>query len=53
MDTGEMYYCLNGEDFGVAFKSDQLMKGPVYPAIALLHCSGCTIKGELPIPKIY
>jgi E3 ubiquitin-protein ligase NRDP1 len=50
MNKGTLYFSLSGEDFGKAFESELLKKGPVYPAVALLHHSGCTIKGELPIP---
>jgi hypothetical protein len=30
---------------GVAFENVALKKGPIHPAVALLHCAGCTIKG--------
>ncbi len=53
MDKGTLSFCLNGEDFGEAYQDSDLKKGPLYPAVALLHCSGCMIKGELPIPSIY
>jgi E3 ubiquitin-protein ligase NRDP1 len=29
---------------GVAFRSEILKKGPIYAAVALLHCAGCTLK---------
>lgn len=38
---------------GIAFQDMALTNGPLYPAVALLHCSGCVINGELPIPSIY
>ncbi len=38
---------------GVAFDNVALKKGPIYPAVALLHCAGCTIKGELPVPGCF
>jgi E3 ubiquitin-protein ligase NRDP1 len=53
MDKGQLSFSLNGENLGVAFTHDGLKKGPIYPAVALLHCAGCTIKGELPIPSIF
>lgn len=28
---------------GIAFQNDALKKGPIYAAVALLHCAGCTI----------
>lgn len=53
MDRGTLSFSLNGEDFGIAYDDAELKKGPLYATVALLHCSGCTIKGELPIPAIY
>lgn len=53
MNKGTLSFSINGEDMGVAFQDNDLMRGPLYPAVALLHCAGCTIKGELPIPKLY
>ena len=53
MDKGTLSFSLNGEDFGEAYTDNELKKGPLYAAVALLHCSGCTLKGELPIPSIY
>lgn len=38
---------------GIAFTDTALTKGPIYPAVSLLHCAGCTIKGELPVPAIF
>jgi E3 ubiquitin-protein ligase NRDP1 len=30
---------------GVAYTDAGLTKGPIYPAVSLLHCAGCMIKG--------
>lgn len=30
---------------GVAFENSALKIGPIFPAVALLHCAGCIIKG--------
>jgi hypothetical protein len=30
---------------GVAFTDQALTQGPIYPAVSLLHCAGCTIRG--------
>ena len=38
---------------GVAYTDAGLTKGPIYPAVSLLHCAGCLIKGELPVPAIF
>jgi E3 ubiquitin-protein ligase NRDP1 len=53
MDKGQLSFSLNGENMGVAFDNAALKKGPIYPAVALLHCAGCTIRGGLPIPACY
>jgi len=53
MDKGQLSFSLNGENMGVAFDNVSLKKGPIYPAVALLHCAGCTIKGGLPIPACF
>ncbi|CAD8118086.1 unnamed protein product [Paramecium sonneborni] len=44
MNNGTLSFSLNGEYMGIAFRSDLLKKGPIYAAVALLHCAGCTIK---------
>ena len=41
---GTLSFSLNGEFMGVAFRSEILKKGPIYAAVALLHCAGCTLK---------
>jgi len=38
---------------GVAFDNPALKKGPIYPAVALLHCAGCSIRGELQVPSCF
>ena len=53
MDKGTLSFSLNGEDMGIAYEDPDLTRGPLFPSVALLHCSGCIIKGEMPIPGIY
>ena len=53
MDKGQLSFSLNGENMGVAFENVALKKGPIFPAVALLHCAGCTIRGELPLPNYF
>lgn len=53
MDKGEIHFSLNGEYLGRAFQDEGLKKGPIYPAVALLHCAGCSITEEMPIPEIF
>jgi len=37
MNKGTLSFSLNGEFMGVAFSDQNLKKGPLYPAVALLH----------------
>lgn len=53
MNKGTLAFSLNGDSMGVAYTDSGLTKGPIYPAVSLLHCAGCIIKGELPIPAIF
>lgn len=53
MNKGQLSFSLNGESMGVAFDNNALKKGPIYPAVALLHCAGCKITGELPVPGCF
>lgn len=38
---------------GVAYKDQKLTSGPIFPAVALLHCAGCKIKSGLPVPNYF
>jgi E3 ubiquitin-protein ligase NRDP1 len=51
MNKGTLSFSLNGEYMGVAFQDNILMKGPIYPAVALLHCAGCSLDTTKPIPQ--
>ena len=53
MNTGVLAFSLNGEYMGVAYKDTKLTKGPIYPAVALLHCAGCKIRSNLPVPAYF
>lgn len=53
MNTGVLAFSLNGEYMGVAFKDPKLTKGPIYPAVALLHCAGCKIKSSKTVPSYF
>ena len=50
MGKGTLSFALNGEFMGVAFTSNELKKGPLYPAVALLHCAGCRVDSNRPVP---
>jgi E3 ubiquitin-protein ligase NRDP1 len=43
MNKGTLSFALDGEYMGVAFEDEELKKGPIYPAVALLHVSGSTL----------
>lgn len=45
MNKGTLGFSLNGEFLGIAFTNEALKKGPIYPAVSLLHCAGCKIRG--------
>lgn len=45
MNKGTLAFSLNGDPMGVAYTDSGLTKGPIYPAVSLLHCAGCIIKG--------
>jgi hypothetical protein len=44
MNKGTLSFALDGVSMGVAFTSDGLKKGTIYPAVSLLHCAGCKIR---------
>lgn len=50
MNKGTLSFGLNGEYFGVAYSSDTLKTGPIYPAVALLHNAGCILSTGKPVP---
>eukprot|EP00347_Sterkiella_histriomuscorum_P011602 403371825 len=53
MNKGALSFSLDGEYLGVAFEDEELKKGPIYPAIALLHIAGCTLVTGKPAPAIF
>lgn len=53
MNKGTLSFSLNGELMGTPYTDLKLKKGPIYPAVSLLHCAGCKlITGKL-IPAIF
>ena len=49
MNKGQLAFAIDGQYQGVAFQSDALKKGPLYPAISLLHDAGCIlVTGKYP-----
>lgn len=53
MNRGTLSFALNGENMGVAFEDPLLKQGTYYPAVSLLHCAGCKIRGGMPIPSYF
>ena len=53
MNNGTIAFALDGEYWGVAFEDPQLKKGPVWPAISLLHVAGCTLISGLEKPSYF
>jgi E3 ubiquitin-protein ligase NRDP1 len=53
MNKGILGFSLNGDYMGVAYNDPKLTKGPIYAAVALLHCAGCKIRSGLPIPSYF
>ena len=43
MNKGTLAFALDGHYLGVAFEDEGLKKGPLYPAISLLHDAGCIL----------
>ncbi len=53
MNSGKLSFAKDGEYYGVAFQSDELKKGPIYPAISLIHSGGCELITGIPLPKYF
>lgn len=43
MEKGTLSFSLNGAMLGVAFEDEELRRGPIWPAVALLHQAGATL----------
>ena len=48
MNKGIMSFSLDKEYFGIAYQSEDLKTGPIYPAVSLLHVGGCTLQCGIP-----
>ncbi|KAL4426893.1 hypothetical protein ABPG74_008817 [Tetrahymena malaccensis] len=53
MNLGTLSFSLNGQFFGIAFNDPKLKQGPIYPAVAMLHCAGCKITYKSNIPPFF
>ena len=50
MNKGTLAFAIDGQYFGVAYEDEQLMSGPIYPAVSILHNAGCTLVSGRPPP---
>ena len=49
MNKGTLSFAIDGMYQGVAFEDAMLKKGPLYPAVSLLHNAGCIlVTGRVP-----
>lgn len=53
MIKGTLSFALDGEYLGIAFEDEELKKGPIYPALALLHIAGSTLITGKPAPAVF
>jgi hypothetical protein len=53
MNKGTLAFSVDGEYLGIAFEDEELKKGPIYPALALLHIAGCTLITDKCAPAIF
>lgn len=53
MTEGILSFSVDKEYCGVAFKSDELKQGPIWPAVSIVHKAGCKIVTGLEIPKCF
>jgi E3 ubiquitin-protein ligase NRDP1 len=53
MEKGTLSFSLNREFLGVAFNDEKLRKGPIWPAVSVLHCAVGKLVTGLEIPDIF
>lgn len=53
MNKGTLSFALDGEFMGVAFQAEALKKGPIWPAVALLHNAGCQVVTGKSVPQYF
>lgn len=53
MNKGTLSFALDGDYWGVAYQSELLKQGPIYPAVSLLHCAGCKLVTGKPVPAYF
>jgi hypothetical protein len=50
---GELSFCIDGEDQGVAYSEPALAKRTFYAAVCMLKKGGCTINYHVDLPACY
>lgn len=53
MNKGTLSFAIDGQYQGVAFESEALKQGPLYPAVSLLHNAGCILVSGKPPPHYF
>ena len=52
-NNGTLSFGMNDEGWGVAFTSDDLKSGDIYPAVALINSNGCKLAFPKYIPGCF
>jgi len=53
MNKGTLSFALDGVSMGVAYSAEALKKGPIWPAVALLHNAGCQVVSGKSVPPYF
>jgi len=53
MNQGSLSFALDGDYWGEAYRSEDLKKGPIFIAVALLHQAGCTLETGKQVPSYF
>ena len=53
MNKGTLSFAIDGQYQGIAFESEGLKRGPLYPAVSLLHNAGCILVSGKPPPHYF
>ena len=53
MNKGTLSFAIDGQYQGIAFESESLKQGPLYPAVSLLHNAGCILVSGKPPPYYF
>jgi E3 ubiquitin-protein ligase NRDP1 len=53
MNLGVLAFSCDGLYLGVAYRDQELKSGPIYPAVAMLHKAGFTVRTGIPFPSIF